>query len=139
MIIGLCHGVFDVLHYGHVRHLRAARVMCDELVVSLTADKFVNKGPNKPVFTLEHRTEVMGAIVHVTRVIASHHPTALQSLETVKPQKYFKDVEYRGSSHPGFLQEKAFCDANGIEIVLTEESGYSSTAALQRLRDVANA
>ena len=139
MIIGLCHGVFDVLHYGHVRHLRAARAMCDELVVSLTADRFVNKGPNKPVFTLELRTEVMSAIVHVTRVIGSHHPTALQSLEAVRPQKYFKDVEYRGSNHPGFLQEKAFCEANGIEIVFTEESGYSSTAALQRLRDVANA
>ena len=139
MIIGLCHGVFDVLHYGHIRHLRAARAMCDELVVSLTADAFVNKGPNKPVFTLEHRIEVMSAIVHVTRVIASNYPNALHSLETVKPRKYFKDVEYRGRTHPGFLQEKEFCEANGIEIVFTEESGYSSTAALQRLRDVANA
>ena len=138
MIIGLCHGVFDVLHYGHIRHLRAARAMCDELVVSLTADQFVNKGPNKPVFTLEHRIEVMSAIVHVSRVIASHHPNGIQSLETVKPNKYFKDVEYRDSTHPGFLIEKAFCQQNGIELIFTEEAGYSSSAAIRRMRDVAN-
>ena len=138
MIVGLCHGVFDVLHYGHVRHLAAARAMCDELVVSLTADQFVNKGPNRPVFTLAHRIEVLRSIVHVSRVIESPYPTAVQSLEAVRPNKYFKDVEYRDSSHPGFLSEKGFCQANGIDLVFTEETGYSSTAAIQRLREVAN-
>ena len=45
--IGLCHGVFDVLHPGHVAYLQEAKKICDILVVSLTADSFINKGPGK--------------------------------------------------------------------------------------------
>ncbi|MBZ0141422.1 MAG: adenylyltransferase/cytidyltransferase family protein, partial [Pseudorhodoplanes sp.] len=41
----LCHGVFDLLHVGHLRHLKAARAFGDLLVVTITGDGFVNKGP----------------------------------------------------------------------------------------------
>ena len=44
----LCHGVFDLLHLGHIRHLQEAKGLGDVLVVTLTEDKFVNKGPNRP-------------------------------------------------------------------------------------------
>ena len=138
MIIGLCHGVFDVLHYGHIRHLRTARAMCDELVVSLTADQFVNKGPSRPVFTLDLRMEVLSAIVHVSRVISSHHPTAIQSLKDVRPNKYFKNVEYRDLNHPGFKEEREFCLESGIEVILTEDASYSSSATIRRIMDVGN-
>ena len=40
-----CHGVFDLLHIGHIRHLERARRMGDVLVVTVTPDHFVNKGP----------------------------------------------------------------------------------------------
>jgi cytidyltransferase-like protein len=45
-----CHGVFDLLHPGHVRHLKSAKKLGDVLVVSITADEFVNKGPGRPAF-----------------------------------------------------------------------------------------
>ncbi len=138
MIVGLCHGCFDILHFGHVRHFKAAKAMCDELVVSITADAFVNKGPDRPVFTLEQRMEVVGGIVHVSRVVASHFPTGLQSLQAVKPQLYFKDAEYKNSTHPGFLEEQAYCLANGIKMVFTEELRSSSSAALARLKQATN-
>ena len=40
----LCHGVFDIVHPGHVRHLSYAKSKAKILVVSITADKFVKKG-----------------------------------------------------------------------------------------------
>jgi len=135
MIIGLCHGVFDILHFGHVNHFKAARDMCDQLVVSVTADEFVNKGPKRPVFTLEQRMGVLSAITYIDRVIASRFPTGIQSLTTVKPSLYFKDAEYRGSQHPGFIEEATFCETHGIKLIFTEESRSSSTAALQRLKE----
>ena len=46
----LVHGVFDLLHIGHIRHFEEAKKFSDLLVVSITADKYVNKGPSKPVF-----------------------------------------------------------------------------------------
>ena len=49
-VIVLCHGVFDLLHMGHVRHFQEARAMGDLLIVSITADAFVNKGPENRYF-----------------------------------------------------------------------------------------
>src|SRR5271163_2586341 len=53
----LCHGVFDVLHLGHIRHLQEAAKMGNYLVVSVTADKHVNKGMGRPHFTAAQRAE----------------------------------------------------------------------------------
>ena len=48
--IGLAHGVFDLLHYGHLLHLKKAKQICDILVVSITVDKFINKNPSGPYY-----------------------------------------------------------------------------------------
>ena len=48
-IVGMCHGVFDVVHYGHLKHFETAKKKVDKLVVSVTSDEFVNKGPDKPI------------------------------------------------------------------------------------------
>ena len=53
--IGLAHGVFDLLHYGHLLHLKKAKENCDVLVVSITSAKFVNKGPNRPQYNDKER------------------------------------------------------------------------------------
>src|SRR5262249_51064119 len=54
-IVVQAHGTFDLLHLGHVRHLEAARAQGDVLIVTVTADTFVNKGPGRPVFAAEMR------------------------------------------------------------------------------------
>ena len=59
--IVLCHGVFDVLHFGHIKHLQAAREIGDLLIVSISSDKFVNKGPGRPFFKLSKRLETIAA------------------------------------------------------------------------------
>ena len=61
-IIGMMHGVFDIIHYGHILYFREAKSKVDYLVVSVTSDKFVNKGPGKPIFNLEKRIEVLKSI-----------------------------------------------------------------------------
>ena len=45
-----CHGVFDLLHIGHIRHFQEARRHGDILIVTVTPDRFVNKGAHRPVF-----------------------------------------------------------------------------------------
>ena len=44
----LCHGNFDVVHPGHVRHLIYAKSKADLLIVSITADKYIQKGVYRP-------------------------------------------------------------------------------------------
>ena len=69
-----CHGVFDLLHVGHLRYFEEARAMGDVLVVTLTTDKHVNKGPHRPAFTEQLRVEVAREGDHgVVRVANDQH------------------------------------------------------------------
>jgi len=49
--IVLCHGCFDLMHPGHIKYFQAAKKMGDLLVVTVTPDKYVDKGPDRPVFS----------------------------------------------------------------------------------------
>ena len=50
-IVVMCHGAFDVLHYGHIAHFEEAKKLGDILIISVLSDKFINKGPNRPFLT----------------------------------------------------------------------------------------
>src|SRR5210317_600452 len=74
--IVLCHGVFDLLHIGHIKHLEKAKNFGDKLVVTITADKFVNKGPGRPAFNENLRSEAIASIGVVDYVAINDSPTA---------------------------------------------------------------
>ena len=57
--IVLCHGVFDAFHFGHINHFKKAKKFGDILVVSITDDKFVNKGPGRPIFNSNIRSTLL--------------------------------------------------------------------------------
>ena len=60
--IVLSHGVFDLVHAGHILHFQESKKLGDILIVSLTADNYVNKGPNRPIFSLRERIEISSRI-----------------------------------------------------------------------------
>ena len=91
---GLAHGVFDFIHLGHIEHFREAKKYCEKLVVSVTADKYVNKGPNRPAFNLKERVNLLKSIIYIDQVIISNHETAIQSIKKIKPNAYFKGMDY---------------------------------------------
>jgi cytidyltransferase-like protein len=57
-----CHGVFDLLHIGHIKHFEEARTFGDVLVVTITPDEFVYKGPNRPAFTTTLRLGALAGL-----------------------------------------------------------------------------
>src|SRR5437879_8919299 len=85
LVVVQAHGTFDLLHLGHVRHLEAARAFGDVLVVTLTADRFVNKGPARPVFTESLRAEMVAALHFVTYDAIAEAPDAISALDAIRP------------------------------------------------------
>ena len=67
--IVLCHGVFDLLHIGHIKHFEEAKSFGDVLIVTITPDEFVKKGPNRPAFTTSLRLEALASLESVDYVI----------------------------------------------------------------------
>jgi len=125
-----CHGVFDLLHPGHVRHLETAKKEGDILVVTVTADRFVNKGPGRPVFNHDLRAESLAALECVNYVAVNHSPTAIEPIQKLQPDVYVKGSEYstrkqdENQSFP--LEEKAVRDGGG-RVVFTDDITFSSS------------
>src|SRR6185295_1815808 len=89
-----CHGVFDVLHPGHILHFKEARTFGDFLVVTITPDRFVNKGPGRPVFNERLRAETLAALEYVDCVVLNDQPTAVEAIGKVRPKYYAKGKDY---------------------------------------------
>ena len=72
----LCHGTFDLMHAGHIRHMQRAKEEGDVLLVTVTADAYVNKGPGRPVFNEQLRAEYIAALACVGYVAINPALTA---------------------------------------------------------------
>lgn len=93
--IVLCHGVFDVVHPGHLHHFEESKKNGDFLVVSVTTDKFVNKGPGRPIFSLEQRARFIASLSMVDLVVISDAASGVEVINVIKPDVYSKGEEYR--------------------------------------------
>lgn len=134
-----CHGVFDLLHIGHIKHLEAARKLGDALVVTLTPDRFVNKGPHRPAFPERLRAEALASLACVDFVAINEWPTAVETIATLKPSFFVKGVvrEAGKRDHTDAIErEEQAVRAAGGELVLTDEETYSASTLINRFMDV---
>ena len=128
--IALCHGVFDLLHPGHIHHFKVAKSLADILIVSITADLYVNKGPGRPVFNHDLRAQSLAALQDIDYVTISETPTAIELLEVIKPNFYVKGSDYRNPNDDvtGMIaQEISIVKKNGGHIYFTDEITSSSS------------
>ena len=134
-----CHGVFDLLHPGHIRHFEAARAEGDVLVVTVTPDRFVNKGPGRPVFNQRLRAESIAALQSVDYVAIDEWPTAVEAIRRLKPAVYVKGSDYAdaGDDLTGkIVEERQAVEAHGGRIHFTAEITFSSSGLLNVHFDV---
>lgn len=131
--IVLSIGCFDLLHIGHIQHLKAAKDLGDVLIVLVTPDGYVNKGPGRPRFHQYHRMGGIEALECVDYVALNETPTAAPAIRLIYPHIFAKGVEYRDHKTPQIIEEeKAVQDVKG-EIVFTGGVVFSSTELLKEL------
>lgn len=133
----LCHGCFDILHLGHIRHLQEAKAMGGDnsyLIVSVTADKWVNKGIGRPHFSHEQRAEALRALDCVDEVFINHDEGAWDLIRKIKPAFYVKGVDYVGVSTEGLEKERAAITEVGGELRFTHTKKWSSSQLLNTER-----
>ncbi|WP_435090519.1 PfkB family carbohydrate kinase [Candidatus Pelagibacter bacterium nBUS_30] len=128
--IVMCHGVFDILHLGHIKHFEEAKSLGDILIISVTSNKYVNKGFERPYFDLKTRMETLSSLSCVDYVIASDFPTAEKNLTLLKPNFYVKGPDYKHKpdiTHNLIKEKKIIKKFNG-KIYFTKGQQFSSSA-----------
>jgi len=128
--IVLCHGVFDLLHIGHIKHFKEAKSLGDILIVTLTPDAYVNKGPQRPTFTEKLRLEAIAALECVNYVALNTTPTAINVIKKLKPNIYCKGqdyVDHKNDVSGNIKKEIDLVRKTGGKIVSTGTRTFSSS------------
>lgn len=132
--IVLCLGCFDLLHPGHLRHFRAAKRMGDVLVIAVTSDRYINKGPGRPIFSEDLRVEMVSALCCVDLAFVNDFPTGAEAIRALRPDVFVKGQELESGEDPTgrFQGEVAAAREVGCEVRFTHEITFSSTKLLEK-------
>jgi cytidyltransferase-like protein len=128
-----CHGTFDLIHPGHIVHFEEARGLGDVLVVTVTGEKFVNKGPGRPFFNDQLRSRWLAALACVDYVVVVPYAAAVEAIECVRPTYYCKGREYESAENDvtgNILDDVAAVRRMGGEMRYVGSVIFSSTKLL---------
>ena len=127
------NGVFDLLHVGHVRYIAQARTLGDALVVAVNSDRSVRalKGPQRPVFSQDERTEILAALRNVDYVVIFDNVSPRSLISQLLPDVLVKGGDYRLDQIDGREEVEA---AGGTVITLPFVDGSSTTSLIQRMK-----
>jgi len=129
----MCHGAFDIVHPGHLRHLMYAKGKADLLIASLTADEHILKADHRPYVPQELRAANLAALEMVDYVIIDANPTPIENVRALQPDYFAKGYEYFAEGIPPHTQEEIdTLDEYGGEMVFTPgDIVYSSSRLIE--------
>lgn len=137
--VGMCHGCFDLVHPGHIRHFAAAKKECDILIVSTNIDQFITtqKGPGKPIYPAPIRAYAIANLATVDYVVLCPFQTAVEIINKLNPSLYIRGPDYLNKMTPGLALEKVAVEAVGGKMILTTEPNMSTSNIIKYIkRDV---
>jgi rfaE bifunctional protein nucleotidyltransferase chain/domain len=126
--VGLCNGVFDLLHVGHIRYLEAARAMCDCLVVAVNSDRSTRelKGAGRPLVPEQERAEVVAGLAAVDRVVIFDGRDVSEVIRELRPDLQIKGTDYS----PDTVPERALVESLGGRVAIAGDPKDHSTSTL---------
>jgi D-beta-D-heptose 7-phosphate kinase/D-beta-D-heptose 1-phosphate adenosyltransferase len=132
-VIAFTNGCFDILHYGHVSYLEAAKKKDRILIVGMNSDASVRglKGPTRPIVPQDQRAAVLAGLACVDFVILFNEPTPYELIKAVKPDVLLKGADWKGKEVAGADIVKA--NGGRVEFVKFVER-LSTTNIVEKIR-----
>ena len=134
-----CHGVFDLIHLGHIRHFNLAKKEGDVLIVTLTKDKYVKRGPGRPIFNENLRAETLASLAITDYVSIIDSPTATDCIKILRPSVYAKGSDYRNKTEDitgKIFEEDEAIKSVGGRLAFTDDITFSSSKLINDYLDI---
>ncbi len=135
--VGLCHGGFDLLHPGHIKHFESAKNLCDYLMVSITSDRFVTsrKGSGRPIFSDKLRAYASACTEFVDFVVISDFKKGIEIIKKLKPSYYIKGPDFIHKTTPGITAERQAIKSVGGKMKYTDDPALSTTEIIKYIKE----
>jgi rfaE bifunctional protein nucleotidyltransferase chain/domain len=133
----LCHGGFDLLHPGHVRHFESAKKLCNILIVSVTSDRFVSdrKGSGRPIYTDKLRAYMIASLSCVDYVVISDFEKGTNVINLLRPSYYIKGPDFINKNTPGITAEREAIKNVGGEMKYTNDTKLGTTEIIDYIKN----
>ena len=134
--IVLCHGDFDFLHLGHIKHFKVAKEKGDYLIVSVTSDNNMQKGIGRPLYKEKERIEFLSSISLIDYLYIDHNKSATDVISKIRPNYYAKGIDYKNPKEDftgQILKEQQLVKKYGGEIIFTNEQAFSASGIINQL------
>lgn len=131
--VALANGLFDLLHVGHLRYLRASAREADTLVVAINSDRSARelKGPGRPVTPAVERAELIAGFACVDWVTVFDESTVASILRAVVPTVHCKGTDYSVETVP----EREVARELGVRVAIVGDAKMHATREIiQRLK-----
>lgn len=128
--ITLCHGVFDYFHLGHINYLKEAKIKDSYLIVSITTDRYVNKGFARPIFNHNQRAQFLSELSIVDYIVLSDNQNSVKVINLIKPDFYAKGLEYKNFKKDitgNIIKETNAVKKNKGKIIFVDKPTFSSS------------
>ncbi|MDO8460025.1 MAG: adenylyltransferase/cytidyltransferase family protein [Nanoarchaeota archaeon] len=138
-MVSMCHGCFDLIHPGHISQFKKSKELGDYLVVSITGDRYIKKGPHRPFYNENIRAEILSSLIPIDFVIIDQNASSASLLDALKPDFYVKGGDYAHSNDFALKMEKEAVERHGGKIVFLDlvDDGltgkYSSTQLVEKI------
>lgn len=134
---GLCHGGFDLLHSGHIKHFESAKKICDYLFVSVTSDRFVSllKGKARPIFPEKLRAYSIASVQFVDYALIADFKLGVEVINILKPSYYIKGPDYANKHDPDINAERDAIRSVGGEIRYTTDAKLSTSEIIRYIKE----
>lgn len=124
MRVGYAYVVGDLVHSGHIRHLRNCKALCDFLIVGvLTKEAVLEKKP-APVLDFKERVDIISELRSVDAVVAQETYSPEGNVNDIRP-----DVLFESSSH-----DSPTINKHGRTLIMPYFPGQSSTNIKNQIR-----
>jgi rfaE bifunctional protein nucleotidyltransferase chain/domain len=127
--VALLNGVFDILHYGHILYFREAKNIADKIIISLTGDEYVNKGPDRPYNNILKRIEMLQSIEEIDCIVVNSSINAIDHINKIKPDFFIKGRDYKDFKNDitkNIQKEKEAIEKIGGKFMVTNAELMSS-------------
>ena len=130
--VSMCHGVFDLVHPGHIRHLTYTKSKSSILIVSITSDFHVKKADLRPYVPQKLRAENLAALEFVDYVLIDENETPITNIKKIKPDYFVKGYEYIKSKkgNPKTIEEKNVLRSYGGQFLFTPGDYIMSSSSI---------
>jgi len=125
MKIGYCYLVADIIHSGHLRHIRNCKAMCDYLIAGILTDQATMEKKTRPIIGFVERVDIVSELKSVDVVVAQEKYSPIENVHAIKP-----DILFESTSH-----KEPIINPYGKTIVMPYFSETSSTVIKVKVKN----